>query len=257
MLQGYADDSGSDGSRAPYVLGGYIMEAEKWAAFSDDWDAELRREPVIKYFKMAEAHNGSGQFFGVPIEFRKYKARNLVEIIHKHDPTGLFSILNWEQFRKILMPHTPAGPVTNPYSLLYYVLFDAIIVYERQKGILPEVVQFDFDEQGEAGEFARMIYPSLKSYFQSTNPEIYKMLGRTPDQLDDELVLPLQAADMLAGTIRRSADPQKPDPDDDWGWLHVEIYKTIWHGAVVTDESLRGLIEIGNMARQAIRKRGV
>jgi hypothetical protein len=81
------------------------------------------------------------------------------------------------------------------------------------------------------------------------------MLGRTPDQLDDELVMPIQAADMLAGTIRRMADPLKPD--NEWDWLHFEIYKTIWHGALVTDESLRVFADIGKMARENARKTGV
>jgi hypothetical protein len=62
MLQGYADDSGSDSLRALYFFGGFLMEAERWSAFADAWQTQLSRSPSIEYIKMEEAHGHSGEF---------------------------------------------------------------------------------------------------------------------------------------------------------------------------------------------------
>jgi hypothetical protein len=62
MLQGYVDDSGSDGQQPPYVLAGFLMPVEKWAQFADDWKFQLDRQPAIEYFKMSEACSRVEQF---------------------------------------------------------------------------------------------------------------------------------------------------------------------------------------------------
>lgn len=125
MLQGYIDDSGSDGSQSSYVLAGYILPAEKWADFSDDWSAELRREPQIEYFKMSEALYGNGEFLGTQEEFRKCKARDLLRVITKHNPDGICSYLKWDEWRDFEQCLPPI--IRKPYVALFFNVLDSVV----------------------------------------------------------------------------------------------------------------------------------
>jgi len=88
MLKGHFDDSGSDGERPPFVLAGYVLPIDRWAAFADDWQRELEREPRIKFFHMADAAYGDGPFLGIREEFRKCKVRDMLGVIQRHCPEG-------------------------------------------------------------------------------------------------------------------------------------------------------------------------
>lgn len=240
MLQGYVDDSGSDGLRAPFFLAGYILQAEAWAEFSDEWHTQLQRKPRIEYFKMKEANERTGQFSGMPEEFVKLKIRDLLTVLLKFNPDGVFAQLDWDEYRAILESGLPKA-IRNPYHVLFPCIFDAVVDYQRNKEIFPETIDIDFDEQGEIGRIALEIYPRMKA---AAPDDIRAMLGRTPTMLDDKTVMPLQAADMFAWNLRREADPA--DTEKKWHWLYEEIYKTTWLGYRAGKGALAELRVIAN-----------
>jgi len=57
VLQAYIDASGMGSTQwEPFIaLAGFVSTSEVWAQFSDSWQAELDRKPVLPYFKMNEA----------------------------------------------------------------------------------------------------------------------------------------------------------------------------------------------------------
>ena len=67
--------------------------------------------------------------------------------------------------------------------------------YQKDLGIFPESMDFDFDEQGKAGWVAQRAFPCAK---QNMPKPFKEMLGRIPIMLDDKKFVPLQAADMWA-----------------------------------------------------------
>jgi hypothetical protein len=240
MLQGYADDSGSDGKREPYVLGGFVLPVEKWAAFSDDWKTQLDRAPAIDYFKMFEAVERNGQFQGVQPEIRDRKIRDLLEVIDAHKPKGIYSVLQWSEFRE-LMATNLSGHLANPYPYLFGLLFDALAKYQRDAGIFPEETDFDFDEQGEAGKFCLATYDILKAALSDGSPEIRKMMGRMPIMLDDKRYLPLQAADMFAWSMRRYRD--KDAENSKWEWVIERFVPHVAWGIGYNSESFEFLLK--------------
>ncbi len=182
---------------------------------------------------MAEAASRIGQFAGMPEEFVLCKINELLEVIKKYDPDGVFVFLDWSEYRKILEHRVVPESLQNPYHLLFPGIFDVIRISQTHKGIFPEPIDVDFDEQGSAGAFAQLRYPAMKA---NCDPEVRKMLGRVPIMLDDKKVMPLQAADMLAWNIRR-----EHDMDDDglaWHWLFEALDKHIYMGAIMTEETL-------------------
>jgi hypothetical protein len=229
MLQGFADDSGSDGQRVPHFLGGFLMEAERWAAFADAWQAQLSRSPSIKYFKMNEAHALSGEFAQLAfhgIETRHRKVRDMLEVIEDFKPVGVFSTVDWEEFRFVQEPFV-RGDVKDPYQCLIPWLFDVVMAWQKQEGIFPQPIDFDFDDQGmRIGAAIRAVFPEVKRLAPDS---LRKMLGRNPMMLDDKKVLPLQAADMLVWNLRRHYDPKVEYRE--WEWLYARLNALCFGGA--------------------------
>jgi hypothetical protein len=229
MLQGYADDSGGDGQRIPYFFGGFLMEAERWAEFSDAWQAQLSRSPSIEYFKMSEAHVRSGEFSALAfhnIEIRHRKVRDMLEVIEHFKPVGVFSTVNWEEFR-FVQERFVQGHAKDPYYCLVPWLFDVVMEWQKQEGIFPEPIDFDFDEQGHRiGAVIPALFPEVKKLAPDL---LRKMLGRIPMMLDDKKVLPLQAADMLVWSLRRHYDPKVEYRD--WEWLYARLNALCFGGA--------------------------
>ena len=245
MLQGYFDDSGSDQRKEqPFVLAGYILQAEKWAKFSDDWRAECQRPPQIEYFKMFEAADASGEFASVQYDIRRYKILKLIEVIHRHELHGLCAHFKWCEWRDF--SRSLRGPAKDqPYASLFFLMIDVVKMYQENLGIFPQKSQLDFDNQGKWGRFAidwygRMMDDSQPFCFSREYREI---LEGTPHQLDDKQYVPLQAADMLAWAIRRKiddtiiGDPGLVGPD--FSWVYEELYPDLWGGLGYCQESWR------------------
>jgi len=69
-------------------------------------------------------------------------------------------------------------------------------------------IEFIFDQQEGLGEEARLFY----EYIRETQPRpVRKLLSKNPIFGDDKLVVPLQAADMLAWHLRRHAERGDPN----------------------------------------------
>jgi hypothetical protein len=229
MLQGYFDDSGSDGQRSPFVVAGYILPVERWTAFSDEWRSECDKVPHIEYFKMSEAASGVKQF-SFSSEFRQYKVRALASVIHKHMLPGIVTWMRWEEFRAF--NDGLDGPSKDqPYAPLFFGTIDNVVEYQHSLKLFPSDIQLDFDEQGSAGRsaidwYARMIEVSEKHHIPM---DFRRIMQGTPRMLDDKQYPPLQAADMLAWSIRLHADEGRAEKND-FGWLLDELRKTIWPG---------------------------
>jgi hypothetical protein len=219
MLQGYVDDSGSDENSHPpsrhFVLAGYIMQEPYWEQFSDKWAAELRREPAIKAFKMADAEYGDGYFKGMREEFRRLKVNELSRVIAEFEEysLALWCHVNWDDYRDIVRGKVHPN-IDSPYALLFYQMIRGAWEHQAEVNKHCEVgfqkVDFIFDDQGFTGLRAVQWYAGLVNRL----PEPYKStLGATPIFRDDELFVALQAADMLAWHVHRNLerpDEQRP-----------------------------------------------
>ena len=234
MLQGYFDDSGSEGRQPLFVLAGYILPAEQWAAFADEWARECSLRPKINYFKLSEAVNGEGEFNLLPYDIRRYKILRLIEVMRKHKLHGVSASLKWAEW--IDFSAGLKGPAKDqPYSNLFFLLIDVVREYQKDLGIFPQKTQLDFDQQGKAGQFAiewygQMLHPTTPYGFEEEYREI---LEGTPRMLDDKQYVPLQAADMLAGALRLSMDDVQRDPAvlfSDFRWVYDELHADFWGG---------------------------
>jgi hypothetical protein len=216
MLKGYVDDSGSEPSAPTFVLAGYVLPAERWAHFSDEWAKELARGKPIKYLHMKETgkHFESGQFDGWELPEIEEKLMSLAEVIHAHQPLALAAHAQWSEYDKFKANSSRARYLSSPYKALFHEI-TRLMYYVGQHWQNPQSVDFIFDGQGDIGEEAASWYSEIKAAFP---PDARPLFGRTPGFEDDLLVLPLQAADMFAWFQRRRICQPVTRP----GWLKIE-----------------------------------
>jgi hypothetical protein len=144
-----------------------------------------------------------------------------------------------------------------PYLNLFYAVILKLAQWHHDDGVtLP--VDYVFDNQGAIGAEAAIWYEHIKSW---QKPEITAVMGSSPKFEDDKLVLPLQAADMLAWHMRRHKEHPSED-DRKWptapvvGLLHAEVHITR-DSLVSMAEQMKGVPGIETVQQRPKRYRKV
>jgi len=228
-FQAYVDDSASEMRDRRLFLAAYVNTADRWIRFADVWKEELDRAPSIEYLKMREAANLSGQFRGWSEQDRDEKLRHLFRIIRHFKPASFHASVSRADFERIVAPYAPYG-MKHPYSVCFQYLIIPIANQQAQVGGPKVPIDFIFDNQDGLGETARLIYQAIRR----TQPNaIQKFLSVDPQFRDDKLVLPLQAADVLAWHVRRRWEDLGPSAYS----LPQSLDAAGFHGAVDVDAS--------------------
>jgi Protein of unknown function (DUF3800) len=206
MLKAYFDDSSGDEGSKTMLLAGCVQRYDVWANFSISWEAALASSPSIKYLHMSEARSLQGEFFRWKARDRDAKLRTLAGVICDYEPWILVAWMSRSEHDRVLKPASPYI-IRHAYFLLFYATIVKLAHWHHHKGITMPV-DFVFDNQGKIGDAAVIWYRHFKSL---EKPEVASLLGSSPVFQDDKLVVPLQAADMLAWHWRR----RKDHPDED------------------------------------------
>lgn len=209
MLVGYVDDSGSHpNNENAFVLAGFISTSEKWANFSDEWEALCKQPPKTIDFKMkiAERLKGAGTYWGQGteeelIQRRDMKLQALALLIRKYAICRIHAGLDWRNYRAFAQEKVP-HEVDSPYFFLFWNLIAEIANHQERTGV-KEKIDFVFDEQGTIGQTAVLWHSTLLT---ALPPFHQYILSSTPIFRHDSDVLPLKAADMLAWHMNRHVD---------------------------------------------------
>lgn len=211
ILQAYIDDSGTKNDGPLMVLAAMIGPAEVWAKISDAWERELNFQAGgrIAYFKEDEAAHLNGEFRHWRAEARDAKVRRLSKIVNRTDLFGVWYGLDLDAHRSASKFSRPLGDVkrhggNQPYLLLLPTVLMAAAAVARDK--FPEFKRMELiiDEQNVFSQDMNALYPGMRETLGKVAGK--ELADIMPAQLmfrDDKEFLPLQAADMMAGTIRR------------------------------------------------------
>lgn len=195
MLQAYIDDSASD-LRADkrLLLAGYIQSAEAWAKLSEEWADELAKAPRLDSLHMATCFEGWSE------PAREIKINALVAVLKRYQPLSIECSISRADYVRVLRPYAPYD-LRHPYFACFVGILYGVartVAEERLSG----PVDLVFDMQGNVGADAALWYIPLKHM----DPALMRVLGDAPRFENDDCVLPLQAADMLAWYVRRCAE---------------------------------------------------
>jgi hypothetical protein len=211
MARGYVDASGNEPSKPHIVLAGFVSDVPRWEKFSDAWQAVLDKPPKIEYFKMQEANSLKGQFLHFDRDARDSRVMDFLAVIERHVAIRVHCSMGWEDYRSVFSGKTPRR-FDDPYYLCFFHLMSDVMLFQV-KNQIPEPVDFVFDEEGAIEQRALSWYDQFK---KQAGPIFEPYLGKRPVFEDDKVILPLQAADMLAWHVRHfssadSRDIQKED----------------------------------------------
>lgn len=194
MLLAYADASTEHDEL--FVLAGYIAPDDKWARFSDEWQAELDRPPnklaVFKMKDQAKRHHR--------------RAERFYRVIEKHVTMAVSVSVRIPELREVVdearwPPQLGSvEQLKNPYFYAFQMMMSGFGDNQQSAGIR-EPVSFIFDDQTER----EVIYRNWAGLKASLTGDAARLLGDDPVFKDDENVLPLQAADLWAWWVRHWA----------------------------------------------------
>lgn len=174
--------------------------AEEWERFSERWDAALRDDPAIAYFKMSDAFALSKEFKGWTAEARDAKVDKLVDVILGTNIVYSVAVamINMDFLAKV--PQVRGTFLGDPFFFLFSNAIEACLIHQRRNGI-HQKIEFIFDELNKpAPEIQRMFQQTMY-----TAPETIKALNLVdspPTCRNEKIFLPLQAADLIAGQVR-------------------------------------------------------
>lgn len=234
LLQAYTDDSESNTGDHRLVLAAYVMNANQWIEFSDDWDAALREEPAIEYFHMVEAQNRRDQFKGWSEHKRNDKVRRLAEVIEEWQPVSVDCYLNAAVHRRVMKPYAPHG-MQSPYFPLVFALACGVArVCQHLDAPIP--CDFIFDKQDNVSKHVKLFWEYI---IGKQPPEWGKFINDDPifrDKDKDPGFVALQAADMLAWHTRRKYEGSYPHDYD--GIIELIRHKEFSYSLEVADSVL-------------------
>jgi hypothetical protein len=198
FLQAYIDDSSSDTGDQRLFMAGYLNSAGDWRLFSEAWSEELKSEPTIDYLHMVEANNLRGQFKGWTIGARDLKLAGLVRVIRHFRPISFEFSVSREKYFSLVKPVSP-HVTGNPHFICCFGIVSTLSRYlENSKINIP--IDFIFDKQQGVSADILLFFDYMK---KNIPRKARKNISGIPVFMDDRLVLPLQAADMLAWHVRR------------------------------------------------------
>jgi hypothetical protein len=213
MLQGYFDESGSEGQDSVVVLAGFVSTGEKWTRFSDEWSRLLTpRRPV---FKMREEANRK------PISARNDRIAAFADIIQRNILYKIECSVSVSAFQSVIKGRF--FPSNRHARILddYYVWVFNNLVARLCEGIWYRGYRhpFDifFDEQLKHGPRARKLY---KIACDLTKPRYRRVLPTEPIFRNDNDFRPLQAADMFAWLTRKKYNGEDMSQ---WEWLLAKL----------------------------------
>jgi hypothetical protein len=242
MLKAYVDDSHvGDKRSAAYVLAGWCAPARDWLKFSDDWNAVLRMNPRIRYFKFDEAMNFNGEFNGLSEPSRNEKIKLLVNVLAEHAPLGMASILPTRIYEGIFGQSGP-GVMRNPYGLLFFGVVGRLVRHYNLAGVTPQKIDFIFDYQpgGKMGEIQRGWDDFIKWAPEADRKFLH---NHPPSFLDDKQIVALQAADLHAGWVHMLDSASligQPIPQPLWGQSAGKLTRVYWE---MTEDWAEGLFQ--------------
>ena len=127
MLQVFIDDSGSEPSGSAFVLAGLIATNDRWDEFVPQWNACLKQDQPISYFKASEAHNLLGEFQrGWTRRLIDQRVTELADIAAKHAQYRIHCVMPWSDFDTYLrdIGESLKAPYDlgfrNPYMVLFF-----------------------------------------------------------------------------------------------------------------------------------------
>lgn len=138
---------------------------------------------------------------GAGVSDLDHKIIALTEVIMHFQPHVITCWVSEKEYAETIRVSGPPD-LQHAYLLCFMGSVIKVAEYQRHMGV-DTPVDYVFDEKGDMGYEAAMWYPAMKD---SLPQETKSRMGSTPIFRDDNKILPLQAADLIAWNRRREKE---------------------------------------------------
>lgn len=256
MAKVYIDDSGSSSNEPVMYVAGLVGQVETWERFADEWEQALvaHNPKPIRYYKHAEARARMGCFQGFAEAEAAQKSLHMAEVISRysflngHSIYGVVRMIGRNYLRRMIEKHAVMirGHAHQNLEDPFYICMNCLIGYtlgSEYDGYPNDKVDFIFDGKPGSAQATRVI--AMYEECRNVIPEPYKSVMGYALPMNDRDVLPLQAADLLAGQVRVAINT-KADPDPEpLALMSRHIPMDV---RVVDEEIIRETISVHNFA---------
>jgi hypothetical protein len=180
---------------------------ERWAEFSNEWQAALKEEPFIEYFKMSECESLKEQFEGFTPRERDAKLARLTNLAVHYTEFRFSELVDRIAFDNILRPVLPK-PYRNPYLWAFNAMVSGMASWMRYASVHEDQIECVFDKQGKLEKRAGWLYDKCRG---RPGFEHHRLIHEPIRFEDDKKFLPLQGADLLAWQVRRFHSVDEPE----------------------------------------------
>jgi hypothetical protein len=212
IFQAYIDDSGSKNDGPLMVIAAIVGPAEVWAAVSEAWERELRSNTPgrLAYFKEDEAHHLRGEFIHWRAEARDQKVQRLAKIIDRPELFVAWFGVDLDAHRGIapFAGHPLKGVKRHGGNQPYLLLMPGVMMAAAAAALDKNPdnrLELILDEHNVFKPDILDGYMDMLRALVIIDPDIQGKMPSHPGFRDDKEWLPLQAADLIAGGIRRIA----------------------------------------------------
>ncbi len=219
MLRAFVDESASSSRQGVFVMAGLVAFCCEWERFADNWYNALCAYPPIPFFRMSSLRDPEWRAKnGLSDKQALEKTEKLSGLLRY--PPILFSVVcsvRKSEYRQIITADREivgrGGRLHNlwfktPYNYCFHNIVNMTLRRVEELGIVGDVVDFVFDRNDPlfdaANEMLRAIRVRPLDQFGLREP-LLTMLGDAI-HANDETLVPLQAADLLAARVKDYRD---------------------------------------------------
>jgi hypothetical protein len=127
------------------VLGGWVGKAQDWSSFTDCWADALWMKPGLRYFKLVEAQNLTGEFGGWIAASRDERMRLLIKTIAQFGFLDITCAWPQDSYKEVF-GNIPDRGLNNPYFLAFFDIVALLCGYFQRSGETDKI-DFVFDFQ--------------------------------------------------------------------------------------------------------------
>lgn len=189
MLRAFFDDSRQDGH--VLILAGFVANVGQWLGFSDRWQQALTMtQPHWPAFKMSQVNLSDP----VQLERAEYHYRIIEEFI----PSAVCVAIPLQPLEKVMEEFRIELKFRNPYYMAWLTTLSIFRNFHVAHGWSQQIDVF-FDRQNNEEKLVAEAWHIMVEDLGETAP-----FKNAPMFRDDEDMLPLQAADLLAWWARKN-----------------------------------------------------
>jgi hypothetical protein len=219
MLMAYVDETGTHNGAQFCALAGFIIDACAAVSLESAWRAECLNYPPSPNFHMQVAQDVNSAIWEwgddckyslqEKISCRDARTAALVNATLSYTSLGINLWLGMKDFEAHFKGKTQERFDTPYFILFYFLLFG--VAKQMVKAKKSDQIQFVFDNQLEYGPAALEWHSDAVEALKATYPAAANIIALRPQFADDDCVIPLKSADLLAWHIQRELNGRVRD----------------------------------------------